>query len=75
MIYEAKTKAFIFAYAKISFSHDMAHFILVVSAGFGQHSLATNITLLRANEVDDIVRGDGEKYKDTGLSSETPLRT
>ena len=45
------------------------------SAGFGQHSLATNITLLRANEVDDIVRGDGEKYKDTGLSSETPLRT
>lgn len=48
---------------------------LALIAGFGQHSLATNITLLRANEVDDIVRGDGEKYKDTGLSSETPFRT
>lgn len=47
---------------------------LALIAGFGQHSLATNITLLRANEVDDIVKGDGEKYKDTGLSSETPLR-
>ena len=45
-----------------------------ISAGFGQHSLATNITLLRANEVDDIVRGDGEKYKDTGVSSDLPSR-
>lgn len=39
-------------------------------AGFGQHSLATNITLLRATEVDEIIEGNGDKYKDVGLSSE-----
>ena len=35
----------------------------MVLVGFGSHSLATNITLLRAVEVDEISYGDDEKYK------------
>ncbi|XP_045171532.1 SWI/SNF-related matrix-associated actin-dependent regulator of chromatin subfamily B member 1-like isoform X6 [Mercenaria mercenaria] len=39
-------------------------------AGFGQHSLSTSITLLKATEVDDIIENGGNKYKDVGVSSE-----
>ncbi|CAH1802018.1 unnamed protein product [Owenia fusiformis] len=36
----------------------------------GQHSLATNITLLRAQEVEDIFEGRDEKYRAVSFSSE-----
>ncbi|XP_052245544.1 SWI/SNF-related matrix-associated actin-dependent regulator of chromatin subfamily B member 1-like isoform X2 [Dreissena polymorpha] len=39
-------------------------------AGFGQHSLATNITLLRSKEVDEIIESGGEKYKDVAVPAE-----
>ncbi|XP_013380406.1 SWI/SNF-related matrix-associated actin-dependent regulator of chromatin subfamily B member 1 [Lingula anatina] len=38
--------------------------------GFGQHTLATNITLLRAAEVDEILMGNDDKYKAVSVSSE-----
>ncbi len=43
---------------------------IIVFAGFGQHSLATNITLLKAGEVDEIFEGNDEKYKAVSISSE-----
>ncbi|XP_070183184.1 SWI/SNF-related matrix-associated actin-dependent regulator of chromatin subfamily B member 1-like [Littorina saxatilis] len=39
--------------------------------GFGMHSLATNITLLRAVEVDEILDGNDDKYKAVSISSDT----
>ncbi|CAG5126713.1 unnamed protein product [Candidula unifasciata] len=39
--------------------------------GYGHHSLATNITLLKASEVDEIITGSDEKYKAVSLSSDT----
>lgn len=45
----------------------------VYTVGFGQHSLATNITLLRASEVDEIFEGNDEKYKAVSLTSETTV--
>lgn len=39
--------------------------------GFGASQLSTNITLLRAIEVDDIIQGFDEKYKTVTLSSDT----
>ena len=44
--------------------------LYILSAGFGQHSLSTSITLLKATEVDDIIENGGNKYKDVGVSSE-----
>lgn len=38
--------------------------------GFGQHTLATNITLLKAPEVDEIFEGNDDKYKAVSLSSD-----
>jgi len=43
------------------------------TAGFGQHSLATNITLLRSAEVDDIIENGGERFKDVGVSSDVSV--
>ena len=45
-------------------------FLCIVSAGFGQHTLATNITLLKSCEVEDIFEGNDEKYKAVSISSE-----
>ncbi|KAL8566403.1 SWI SNF, matrix associated, actin dependent regulator of chromatin, subfamily b, member 1 [Nucella lapillus] len=39
--------------------------------GFGMHSLAANITLLRAAEVDEILDGNDDKYKAVSISSDT----
>ena len=39
--------------------------------GFAQHTLATNITLLRATEVEDVFRGNDDKYKAVVLSAES----
>lgn len=40
-------------------------------AGFGMHSLATNITLLKAEEVNEILDGNDDKYKAVSISSDT----
>ncbi|XP_046361409.1 SWI/SNF-related matrix-associated actin-dependent regulator of chromatin subfamily B member 1-like isoform X2 [Haliotis cracherodii] len=42
----------------------------IATMGFGQHSLATNITLLKAVEVDEIFEGNDDKYKAVSISSE-----
>lgn len=40
-------------------------------SGFGMHSLATNITLLKASEVDEIFEGNDEKYKAISIGSDS----
>ncbi|XP_041348691.1 SWI/SNF-related matrix-associated actin-dependent regulator of chromatin subfamily B member 1-A-like isoform X2 [Gigantopelta aegis] len=42
----------------------------IANIGFGQHSLATNITLLKAAEVDEIFEGNDDKYKAVSLGSD-----
>ncbi|KAL5017311.1 hypothetical protein ScPMuIL_006900 [Solemya velum] len=42
----------------------------IAAMGFGQHTLATNITLLKAPEVDEIFEGNDEKYKAVSISNE-----
>jgi len=42
--------------------------------GFGMHSLATNITLLKAAEVDEILDGADDKYKAVSISADTYAR-
>ncbi|XP_045171529.2 SWI/SNF-related matrix-associated actin-dependent regulator of chromatin subfamily B member 1-like isoform X2 [Mercenaria mercenaria] len=44
-------------------------------AGFGQQSLATNISLLRATEVDEIIEGGGDKYKEVGFATEPIIKS
>lgn len=38
--------------------------------GLGAHSLATNITLLKASEVDEIFQGREDKYKAQSVNTE-----
>lgn len=35
----------------------------IVSLGFGHNNLATNVTLLKAQEVEEILEGNDDKYK------------
>ncbi len=42
--------------------------------GFGQHGLATNVTLLRAAEVEDMLEGNDEKYKAVAINTDTVIR-
>jgi SWI/SNF-related matrix-associated actin-dependent regulator of chromatin subfamily B protein 1 len=42
--------------------------------GLGPHSLATNITLLKGSEVDEIFEGRDEKYKAVSISTEPALQ-
>ena len=42
--------------------------------GLGAHSLATNITLLKATEVDEIFAGNDEKYKAVSISTEPSIQ-
>jgi hypothetical protein len=49
-------------------------FVFNGSVGFGQHSLASNITLLRANEVDEIFEGNDDKYKALTVSSDIVIQ-
>jgi len=44
--------------------------LFACAVGFGQHSLASNITLLRAVEVDEIFEGNDDKYKALTVSSD-----
>ncbi|XP_072034351.1 SWI/SNF-related matrix-associated actin-dependent regulator of chromatin subfamily B member 1-like [Amphiura filiformis] len=41
---------------------------------FGQHGLATNVTLLRAAEVEDMLEGNDEKYKAVAINTDTVIR-
>ena len=41
----------------------------IVQLGLGHNSIATNVTLLKAAEVDEILEGKDDKYK---ISTETP---
>ncbi|XP_033114771.1 SWI/SNF-related matrix-associated actin-dependent regulator of chromatin subfamily B member 1-like [Anneissia japonica] len=50
---------------------------MIVKLGerFGQHGLATNVTLLKAREVEEVLEGNDEKYKAVSINTElTPLR-
>jgi SWI/SNF-related matrix-associated actin-dependent regulator of chromatin subfamily B protein 1 len=37
--------------------------LIQLGLGYSEQNLATNITLLKATEVDEIFNGDDEKYK------------
>jgi SWI/SNF-related matrix-associated actin-dependent regulator of chromatin subfamily B protein 1 len=43
----------------------------LIELGCSESSLPTNLTLLRANEVDEILNGDDEKYRALTLNSES----
>ena len=45
-------------------------FFLIYKIGSGQPALATNITLLKASEVDQIFEGNDEKFKTLSINSE-----
>jgi SWI/SNF-related matrix-associated actin-dependent regulator of chromatin subfamily B protein 1 len=45
----------------------------IISLGLGHSNLATNVTLLKASEVEDILRGDDEKYKATVQETAPPV--
>jgi len=47
---------------------------LFIEVGFGQHSLASNITLLRTSEVDEILEGNDDKYKALTVTSDVVLQ-
>ena len=49
-------------------------FVAVLVVGFGQHSLASNITLLRTSEVDEILEGNDDKYKALTVTSDVVLQ-
>lgn len=42
----------------------------LIELGCSESSLPTNLTLLRANEVDEILNGDDEKYRALTLNSD-----
>ena len=39
--------------------------------GFGQHGLATNVTLLKSTEVEEILEGRDSKYRAVAISTDT----
>lgn len=43
----------------------------LIELGCSESSLPTNLTLLRANEVDEILNGDDEKYRALTLNSDS----
>jgi len=47
---------------------------LALKLGFGQHSLASNITLLKASEVDEIFEGNDDKYKALTVSNDVVVQ-
>lgn len=51
----------------------LMYILLCCILGLGPHSLATNITLLRAAEVDEIFEGKDEKYRAVSISTEPPV--
>jgi len=48
--------------------------MFICAVGFGQHSLASNITLLHAVEVDEIFEGNDDKYKALTVSSDVMIQ-
>ncbi len=47
---------------------------IMLPVGYGSHSLATNITLLKAQEVDEISAGQDDKYKAVSVNEPTVVR-
>ena len=45
----------------------------IISLGLGHSNLATNVTLLKASEVEDVLRGDDEKYRATVQETAPPV--
>ena len=43
----------------------------LIELGCSESSLPTNLTLLRANEVDEVLNGDDEKYRALTLNSDS----
>lgn len=43
----------------------------LIELGCSESSLPTNLTLLRASEVDEILNGDDEKYRALTMNSES----
>ena len=43
----------------------------LIELGCSESSLPTNLTLLRANEADEVLNGDDEKYRALTLNSES----
>ncbi len=43
----------------------------LIELGCSESSLPTNLTLLRANEVDEILNGDDEKYRALTLNNDS----
>lgn len=43
----------------------------LIELGCSESSLPTNLTLLRASEVDEILNGDDEKYRALTLNSDS----
>lgn len=46
----------------------------ITSLGLGAHTIATNVTLLKASEVDEILDGRDDKYKAMSISTEPTPR-
>ena len=57
------SSTYLFAFSFLSSS--------VVSQGCSESSLPTNLTLLRAHEVDEILNGDDEKYRALTMNTDT----
>ena len=47
------------------------HNLRCAVSGLGPHSLATNITLLKATEVDEIFGGRDDKFKAVSINTES----
>ena len=43
------------------------------TVGFGQHSLASNITLLKGTEVDEIFEGKDDRFKALSMASDVNI--
>lgn len=56
----------------MSFDVKMFEILFFLVLGLGPHTLATNITLLKSGEVDDIFDGSDDKFKAVSLHTEPP---
>lgn len=52
-------------------SLDLISVLMTFHLGLGPHSLATNITLLKASEVDDIFEGRDDRFKAVSINTES----
>jgi hypothetical protein len=60
----------------ILLSYSQVSFLLLFDSGCAESSLPTNLTLLRASEVDELLSGNDEKYRALTMNIEsTTTRT